>query len=230
MDCHDIKERLSEYIDGMLSDEEASMVKDHLAYCTDCKDTYESMLRIIEHMSQMERIEEPEAFLENVRARLERRFSFKGLIRRLFVPIRVKIPLELAGVVAAALLIFHFSGFREDRALYEITISMGNARTPRVIERKAEKRETADRRGKKGSPEGVSLQEVISSLGGRVMKTEYREGTDIPTSMIVEIRADTHQILLQELGRLGVVQKSSGISEHSSGLIRVKIMFEYPDS
>ena len=124
MDCHDVKNLLSEYIDGMLSEENTSMVKDHLARCTDCSETYESMRRIIGHMNQMESIDEPADFLERVNARLERRFSLAGAFRRLFVPLRIKIPLELAGVAAAVVLIIYFAGIRNDRTLHEITVSM----------------------------------------------------------------------------------------------------------
>jgi anti-sigma factor RsiW len=47
MDCREIKNRISEYIDGMLGETEASEVKHHLAKCADCSEAYRSSVKII---------------------------------------------------------------------------------------------------------------------------------------------------------------------------------------
>jgi hypothetical protein len=120
MNKHHVKEKLSEYIDGMLSQEEASAVKEHMDRCPECMEEYEEMVKIIGHMNQMENLETPEFFVEKVHDRIEKPKSLQRFIKRLFFPLRIKIPLELAGVAAAALLVIYIVGIRGKQQVYEI--------------------------------------------------------------------------------------------------------------
>ncbi len=197
----------------------------------------------------MESVEEPADFVESVNARLEKRFHLEGFIRRLFLPARIKIPLELAGVAAAAVLIFYFAGIRDGQALYEVTVSttmsmdtydkssevtetkVERAAQPAPIamgKRAAEKLGTSEPRSKKGPDKKPTLQDVINSLEGKVIELEYLEGTNIIIAMTVEIRADRYQTLLQELARLGEIQTASlEVSKDSKEFIRVQITFQH---
>ncbi len=123
MDCRETRERLSEYIDGMLSKDAASRLKNHLDRCAACSEAHRSTMKIIGHMQKMERIEEPADFLEKVNARMDRRFSPGGIIRRLFRPMGIKIPLELAAAAAVIALIVYLGGVKEPKPLYQITIT-----------------------------------------------------------------------------------------------------------
>lgn len=120
MNDRHVRDKLSEYIDGMLSQEEASSVKEHLDRCSDCKVEYMEMVKIIGHMNQMENLETPEAFAEKVHERLNKAFSLHRLVKGLFFPLKIKIPLELAGVAAAALLVIYIVGIREKQHVYEL--------------------------------------------------------------------------------------------------------------
>ena len=115
-----VRDRLSEYIDGMLSEKEASAVKEHLNHCTDCMEEYEEMVKIIEHMSQMEGLEIPDSFVHKVHERMEKQSSLRRILKGLFMPIRIKVPLELAGVAAAALLVIYIVGIRGKQHVYEL--------------------------------------------------------------------------------------------------------------
>ncbi|UCG51038.1 MAG: zf-HC2 domain-containing protein [Candidatus Latescibacterota bacterium] len=229
MDCRDVKEHLSEYVDEMLPEKEASEIKDHLARCADCLGEYESTLKIIKHMNEMETIDAPAEFLEKVTARLEKRFSFGGWLRRLFVPLRVKLPLELAGIAAAVALLVYVFGVRDGRDLYEVTISMSGERGQTIVvpEKPGEKRDEPKRRDKKGGERSPSLEEVIRAAGWRIVSTERCEDSNIPASMIVELPADEYQDLLGELNRLGVVEtRPSPVFEEEQDVIKVKIVVQ----
>jgi hypothetical protein len=115
-----MRDKLSEYIDGMLSQEEASAVKEHLDRCPDCMEEYEEMVKIIGHMNQMERLETPESFVKKIHDRIEEPSSFQRLVKGLFFPIKIKVPLELAGVAAATLLVIYIVGIREKQHVYEL--------------------------------------------------------------------------------------------------------------
>ncbi|MGD9347013.1 MAG: zf-HC2 domain-containing protein [Candidatus Aminicenantes bacterium] len=115
-----VREKLSEYIDAMLSEEEATSVKEHLDKCLQCREEYEDMLKIVGHMNTMERLETPEFFLEKVHARMDKPSSLRRLAKGLFFPVKIKVPLELAGLAAAALLVIYIVGIRGKEHVYEL--------------------------------------------------------------------------------------------------------------
>ena len=226
MDCHKAQDLLSEYVDGVLGDNEASMVKRHLDDCADCRSTYESMVKVIGHMNHMESIDEPADFLNKVNARLERESTWKEFVHRLFFPLKIKLPLELAAAAVVIALIIHFSGIGDAPPLYEITMS-----TKARVEK--EKRGKKGPSGEKGRGEGIDtikvsdIQGVVNILGGRIIQPEHLDDTDLPAGMTIEIRADRYMALLQELKRLGIIRKSPPIAPDESGkTIRVRIDFQ----
>jgi hypothetical protein len=119
---------MSEYIDGMLGEREASALKKHLDECAGCSEVYRSTTVIIEHMQQMESIEEPVDFLEKVNTRLDKRFSLGGILRRLFKPMRIKIPLEAAAAAVVIAVIVYLGGVKEPQPQYQITITESDDR------------------------------------------------------------------------------------------------------
>lgn len=115
-----VRGKLSEYIDGMLSQVEASAVKEHLESCPDCMEEYEEMVKIIGLMNQMEDLETPDSFVAKVHKRIDKPSSLNRFVKGLFFPLKVKIPLELAGVAAAALLVIYIVGIRGKQNVYEL--------------------------------------------------------------------------------------------------------------
>ncbi len=132
-------DKLSEYIDGMLNQEEASAVKEHLESCPDCMEEYEEIFKIIGHMNQMETLETPDSFVEKVHERLEKQFLLQRLIKRLFFPLKIKIPLELAGMAAAALLVIYIVGIRGKQHVYELAYAQRSQPLAVLQEQKMER-------------------------------------------------------------------------------------------
>jgi len=108
MDCTRIIDLLPEYLEGTLDGTEKSRVEEHLAGCEGCGAELKLLQRYFQAMAGLERHEAPADFLRNVHARIEREPSWKSLLSRLFLPLKIKLPLEALGVAAAALLIFTF--------------------------------------------------------------------------------------------------------------------------
>jgi hypothetical protein len=161
MNKHHVKDKLSEYIDGMLSQEATSTVKEHLNRCPDCMEEYEEMVKIIEHMNQMESIETPEFFVEKVHDRIEKPSSVKRLVKGLFYPLRIKVPLELAGVAAAALLVIYIVGIRGKQHVYELAYAQRSQPLSAIQDQELEIGAEVDEAatlGKKAQPE-LELEE-----------------------------------------------------------------------
>lgn len=96
MRCHDICEKLSAYIDGMLEQSDASLVEQHLKSCPACQMEYDDLLATVELVKNLPPVEPPPGF----RDALKKRLIAKPAPRRLFFGGR------WAGMVAAAAVIF----------------------------------------------------------------------------------------------------------------------------
>jgi len=106
MECKEIKERLSEYIDDALDREQQHLVEDHLTSCKACREELASLQSLINEIAASETVKAPDDFMETLHARMTPGFRFRKLLRTLFVPLRIKIPLELATAGALAVLVF----------------------------------------------------------------------------------------------------------------------------
>lgn len=105
MDCAEIQEYLSEYIDGTLDASAETAVKTHISVCENCNSELTALKAVVEELGALEPVKAPDDFLEKIHARMAPRFGFDRIIRWLFIPFRVKIPLELAAAATLALLV-----------------------------------------------------------------------------------------------------------------------------
>jgi RNA polymerase sigma factor (sigma-70 family) len=83
-----------------------ALIDEHLLACPKCNEEFASLKALIRELGSMESFKAPDDFLEKIHERLEPWGSFRKIMRILFVPGRIKIPLELATAVAMAVLIF----------------------------------------------------------------------------------------------------------------------------
>ena len=96
MECTKIKELLSEYIDQSLDIKTNEIVKEHLSSCKICSKELAVLENCISNVSSLKQVLAPVDFLQKVHQRIERRFEFERIMRKLFVPAKIKIPLEFA--------------------------------------------------------------------------------------------------------------------------------------
>lgn len=153
MDCRDVKSRLSEYIDGMLEDDESSAVRAHVETCLDCAKTYASMTRLIGFMAETESVDEPADFLDSVRTKLDRRSSPGDFVRRWFGAPVTSVPLKAAAVALVVVLLVHLPGDLRDRSPQEFQL-------PSDAEKRIEKT-TDDSRGRREEPEPASKENAV---------------------------------------------------------------------
>ena len=107
MDCKQIKELLSEYVDDMLSAETKAQVDKHLAECSGCAKELQELKLYLNEINFLEEVKAPSDFLEKVQQRLKQKPETKNIIHRLFPFKSKKIPLEILGFAAAAMLVFY---------------------------------------------------------------------------------------------------------------------------
>jgi hypothetical protein len=106
MKCDRIRQHLSAYMDNALDASTRTQVDKHLSQCKACKADLDSLKSLVGELGALDTVKAPGDFLESVHKRMEPRFSIGSLVRRFFVPVRIKIPLEFAAVAATAVLVF----------------------------------------------------------------------------------------------------------------------------
>ncbi|MDD5073192.1 MAG: hypothetical protein PHX64_04855 [Candidatus Omnitrophica bacterium] len=67
----------------------------------------------LKQMSSLPKVKAPGNFLQKVRERIESRSAFEKIMRALFVPVKIKVPLELAAMAAAVILIVSTAGIKK---------------------------------------------------------------------------------------------------------------------
>ena len=123
MECDRVKDLLSEYIDGALGAQDRAAVEKHIAACEECKKELASMSALVEKLGALEPVKAPADFLEEIHGRLKPRFSFDRIIRKLFTPFRIKIPLKLVAAATMAILVFYvFSLQQADKTLLKAPV------------------------------------------------------------------------------------------------------------
>jgi hypothetical protein len=105
MDCAEIQELLSEYIDGTLDAKAVQALEEHISACQYCKETLDSLSEVVEELNTLEPLKAPADFLEKIHQRMESRSYFSRLINAFFIPFKIKIPLQLAAAAFASIIV-----------------------------------------------------------------------------------------------------------------------------
>jgi len=117
MTCLKTKKYLPEYIiNGKLEADVRSRVATHLEGCENCRKELESLKTLVSQMGDLAGVDAPEDFADRLSDRLgrlghiydrrNRPSFFKKMSTFLFVPFRIKVPLEFATATALGMVIF----------------------------------------------------------------------------------------------------------------------------
>ena len=94
---------LSEYIDGAVTPEENAAIEEHLASCPECSIAREELQKALQHLRNLEDVEAPPWLTQKIMATVREDAEQKsGLLRTLFFPLRIKLPLQAVAVLFLA--------------------------------------------------------------------------------------------------------------------------------
>lgn len=132
MKCAEVRIKLSEYLDGELSAEERKVVESHLEGCDECRRELQELERAVGHVHSLEEVEPPPWFAQNVMQRVRAEAEpKKGLLRRLFHPLHVKLPAEaLAVALVAVAAVYVFNAIRPEVKMKVATEPLAEAPAP----------------------------------------------------------------------------------------------------
>ncbi len=178
MQCARIVKLLSEYLDGELDTEQANMVKVHLSGCKRCAIEFQALRGVTERLDSLGNVPPPEDFLEGVHCRLEEGFGIRRFLHTLFIPPKIKIPFECAGVLIVAVLIIFILRSPEMRKVGERM--PGQATDKEITEFRKQEHEVTAQKEKRIVPEerDQALDVLPSSKSPDVL---LNKGLPLPT-------------------------------------------------
>ncbi|MBT0654738.1 DUF2275 domain-containing protein [Geomobilimonas luticola] len=100
MEHTEIRRRLSDYLDNVVSAKEKSEIEAHLATCGNCRGALADLERTVAHLKSLPEVEPPPWMTAKIMARVKGGVEPKpALWKRLFFPLHVKLPLEAVAIV-----------------------------------------------------------------------------------------------------------------------------------
>jgi len=95
MTCKEIEGKLAPYQEGLLPPEERDIVETHLAACPQCSAALSDLVKTVGLIKGLPEVDPPPWFTQKVMAKVREEAGQKhGLIKRLFYPFHIKIPIE----------------------------------------------------------------------------------------------------------------------------------------
>jgi hypothetical protein len=171
MECKDIHERLSAYIEKDVSAKQKAAIDKHLKQCTKCRQELADLKRTIGYVKQLDEVEPPRWLAQRVMARVKAEAEEKpGIVQRLFYPLHIKLPLEAIAIIFIAVgTLYIFKTMQPQMQLAKIpteTREMAPAPAP-----------------KKEAPAALSKESPAPATAGDQLMYEKRIGTQAERSM-----------------------------------------------
>jgi anti-sigma factor RsiW len=109
MECKQAIDLMSAYLDDVLDKNSRESLRQHLSLCHACRKELEALQTVMKNVRSLNSLQAPPDFLGNLHGRIqeiETESRLKRLLRFLFFPIRIKVPVEVMSITAVAVIIF----------------------------------------------------------------------------------------------------------------------------
>jgi hypothetical protein len=108
MRCSEIEKRLPAYMEELLSSEERKMVTGHLASCSSCSRALAGLKKAEQLVRDLKEVEPPPFFEQQIMSRVREEAGRKrGILRRLFYPLYIKVPIQALATLLVAVIAIH---------------------------------------------------------------------------------------------------------------------------
>jgi hypothetical protein len=107
MTCREIEEKLHDYLENELAADERGAVEDHLSACPRCRRALADKKKAKELLRELDDVEPPPFFEQRIMARVRAEAKPSGFLRKLFFPLRVKLPIQVLSTIAVAFIAYH---------------------------------------------------------------------------------------------------------------------------
>jgi hypothetical protein len=108
MTCNEIENRLPAYLEDLLSPEERKSITGHLTSCPRCSRFFAGLKKAEQLVQGLGEVEPPPFFEQRIMSRVREEAAQKqGILRRLFYPLHIKVPIQALATLLVAVLAFH---------------------------------------------------------------------------------------------------------------------------
>jgi hypothetical protein len=108
MTCSEIENRLPAYLEGLLSPEEKKSLALHIASCPRCSRALADLEKTEKLVQGLTEVEPPPFFEQRIMSRVrEEAGRRQGILRRLFYPLHIKLPIQALATIVVAVLAYH---------------------------------------------------------------------------------------------------------------------------
>ena len=127
MECKGVQEKLSAYVEGDVSSDEKRHIEQHLNSCQKCRTALEDLKNAGELVRGIEDVEPPAWLTEKIMSRVRAEEGReKGIFRKLFYPLHVKVPIEaLATVLIAVVAVYVFRAAEPEMKRAQLSLPTG---------------------------------------------------------------------------------------------------------
>src|SRR4030065_1792104 len=103
MNCQDIQQKLSAYVEGILHPEEKILVDEHRTSCQKCNESLSDLRKTINYVHTLKDIEPPPWLTQKVMAKIKTEAKpKKWILQKLFYPLHIKLPIEAVAAIFIA--------------------------------------------------------------------------------------------------------------------------------
>ena len=210
MICKDIEGKLAAYQEEALSPEEKSLVEAHLGICAKCSSLLADLKKTVDLLKDLPEVEPPPWFTQKIMAQVREESEQKGgLLRKLFYPFHIKIPIEAFATLLVVVIGVHI--FRATAPEIRTVVQTPQAEIQQTEPPEASLREpmkaakdtlgTKDRADFLGTP---AREKAFTSLpsAGKIAPTEHEQGPAAPAPSVPGMAMEKKQEGIREAPRL----------------------------
>jgi hypothetical protein len=136
MTCNEIENRLPAYRENLLSPEDRKIIAGHLNSCHICSRAFAGLKKAEALVHGLGEVEPPPFFEQKIMSRVREEAGKKqGILRRLFYPLHIKIPIQALATLLVAVLTFYVyqGGDPEMKAMAPFPIPLTDPGKDRIV-------------------------------------------------------------------------------------------------
>ena len=195
MECERVRDRFSALLENELSPPEESVVREHLASCSECQNDFERFEKTIRWLHAVEEVEVPGGFLSGIYKKMEsgkREGFLTGRVKRRWFnyPASLKLPVQAVAMVATICLVLYLTKMMpfEGSPLKVVEQSKAPHSEAKKMEKESIPEEMKKERGVPQPPlEKPSLRDT-ETMSAPVSGAQKAEGAFVPNRIEEEKR------------------------------------------
>jgi len=233
MECNDVQEKLSAYVEGIISHDEKMLIDEHLTLCQKCCESLADLEKTVEYINNLEDIEPPAWLTQKIMTSVKTEVHpKKGIFQKLFYPLHIKVPIEAVAVILTAVTaLYIFKTFQPEVKFAKIPSEEVTTQSPLqekdTFQRDLKSKENVSpplpplERGGKG---GFEAEQPMPSKKPETMG-KFKEAPKAPTPVVKqdEIRASTGAVAKDESKTEVLSRAPKALSEIKGKIISLTI-------